>query len=189
MREESILKKVLVMLAEGFEEIEAVTPVDLLRRAGVDCKLVSITNTLQVKGAHSIVYQADELFDEKACSEADGIILPGGMPGTLNLQKHEGLQKALEQFYKQGKYICAICAAPMILGSMGMLSGKTATIYPGMENHLVNANVSQEVVCMDGSIITSRAPGTAFPFALELVKIFAGEQKKEELIQDIVFHD
>ena len=115
------MKKVLVFLAEGFEEIEAVTIVDLLRRADVNCKTMSITEKREVMGAHGVPFIADMLFDEKICMEAIGLILPGGMPGTINLQNHAGLTKVLEEFYKQNKLIGAICAAPMIFGKLGFV--------------------------------------------------------------------
>lgn len=181
------MKKIFVMLAEGFEEIEVVTPVDLLRRAGVECKLISILDTLQVRGAHGIGFHADMLFHECDWDTADGILLPGGMPGTTNLQQHEGLYHVLKKFDHERKYLCAICAAPMILGSMGILSGKKCTIFPGMEHHLLGAKVSLEDVCVDGHIITSRAPGTAMAFALELIEVFAGARKKETIKKQIVF--
>lgn len=181
------MKKVLVFLAEGFEEMEVATPVDLLRRAGVDCKMVSITEKKEVMGAHGMVYVADLLFDEALARLADGIVLPGGIPGTTNLQKHQGLKKVLRYFDAEQKIIAAICAAPMILGEMGLVKGKEATIYPGMEDHLSGALPVQSPTCKDGHILTSRAPGTAVPFALRLVEIFAGAEAMETVRKEIVY--
>jgi len=181
------MKRGYVFLAEGFEEIEAVTPVDLLRRQGVDAKFVSVTGEKQVIGAHGIVFVADLLFQEVDFSEIDAIILPGGMPGTKNLQAHKGLERILLEFDKEGKWICAICAAPMILGEMGLLKGKKATIFPDMEEHLVGADVSVDMVCRDGHIITSRAPGTAMAFALEVAAALLGNQAKVDLKKDVVY--
>lgn len=181
------MKTVYIFLAEGFEEIEAVTPLDLLRRVGIEAKFVSIDQSLQVKGAHNIFYTADIMFHEAAADMADGIILPGGMPGTLNLLAHSGLCNLIREYHKVQKPICAICAAPLILGELNLLSGKTATIYPGMEDKLKGAMPSINAVCVDGNIITSRGPGTAIPFALKLVEIFAGKEAAENLTADIVY--
>lgn len=181
------MKKAYVFLAEGFEEIEAVTPVDLLRRKGMDAKLVSVTGNRQVTGAHGICYTADLLFKEVDFGALDGIILPGGMPGTKNLQAHQGLRQAILEFDQRGKWICAICAAPMILGEMGLLKGRKATIYPGMEEHLLGAEVSSQEVCQDGHIITSQAPGTAMAFALALTQAFLGKEAEKALAEDVVY--
>ncbi|NLK36704.1 MAG: DJ-1/PfpI family protein [Epulopiscium sp.] len=182
------MKTVYILVAEGFEEIEAVTPADLLRRAGVDCKLVSVTGQLEVAGAHGIVYRTDMLFEEGAFQAVDGIILPGGMPGTIHLQEHEGVKRVITEFYEKNKVICAICAAPMILGQMGLLKGRVATIYPGMEEHLHGATLSQETVCIDKNIVTSRAPGTAFEFALKLIEVFVDKEKKEQIKKETVYY-
>ena len=181
------MKTVYIFLAEGFEEMEAVTPLDLLRRVGINAKLVSTGPSLQVMGAHNILFTADFLFDEAAANIADGIILPGGMPGTLNLLAHQGLCSLIRSYYEAQKPVCAICAAPLILGELGLLTGKTATIYPGMENRLKGALPSKNQVCADGNIITSRGPGTAIPFALKLAEIFAGKEAAEKLTADIVY--
>lgn len=181
------MKTVYIFLAEGFEEMEAVTPLDLLRRVGVNAKFVSIGSSLQVNGAHNICYTADIFFDEAAANKAHGIVLPGGMPGTLNLLAHQGLCSLIQSYNEEQKPICAICAAPLILGELNLLKGKVATIYPGMENKLLGAVPSKNQVCVDGNIITSRGPGTAIPFALKLVEIFAGKEAAEKLTADIVY--
>lgn len=180
------MKKAYVFLAEGFEEMEAVTPVDLLRRVGVDAKLVSVTGERMVTGAHGVRYQADLLFDEIE-PNADALILPGGMPGTLHLQEHQPLAKLLLSQYKAGGWVCAICAAPMVLGALGILKGREATIYPGMEQHLIGATCSTAEVCVDGNVVTSRAPGTAIPFALKLAELLTDAKTAEGLISDIVY--
>ncbi|MDD3394715.1 MAG: DJ-1/PfpI family protein [Clostridia bacterium] len=181
------MKTVYIFLAEGFEEMEAVTPLDLLRRIGIDAKFVSVGEALQVKGAHNILYTADIMFDEAAAAMVDGIVLPGGMPGTLNLLAHQGLCSLICDYHKAQKPVCAICAAPLILGELNLLEGKTATIYPGMENKLKGAVPSEKPVCVDGTIITSRGPGTAIPFSLKLAEIFAGKEAAEKLKADIVY--
>lgn len=182
------MKKAYIFLAEGFEEMEAVTPLDLLRRVGVEAKFVSVTGQNVVAGAHGISYAADALFEETDFSAADALILPGGMPGTLHLQKHQGLASLLADAYGRGTLICAICAAPMVLGGLGLLKGKAATIYPGMEEHLIGAVPSAEQVCTDGSIVTSRGPATALPFGLKIVELLAGKEQAEALAKDVVYH-
>lgn len=180
------MKKVYVFLAEGFEEMEAVTPVDLLRRVGVDAKFVSITGSKAVTGAHGITYQADLLFEE-IDTDADALVLPGGMPGTLNLQAHQGLAELLLAQYEAHKWVCAICAAPMVLGGLGIVMGRYATIYPGMEEHLIGAEPVTDEVCVSGNVVTSRAPGTAIPFALKLAELLTDAKTAEALTADIVF--
>lgn len=181
------MKQALIFLAEGFEEVEAVTPLDFLRRAGVDAKFVSVCGTLAVTGAHGVVYQADMLFDQHVAAHADMLILPGGMPGAQHLQDHAALGKLLKAFHQDGKFICAICAAPMVLGHLGILQGKQATIYPGMEDRLIGAVPTALPVCRDGHIITSRAPGTATQFALALIEALEGTEAAAKIKADIVF--
>ena len=180
------MKKVYVFLAEGFEEMEAVTPVDLLRRVNVDAKFVSITGSKAVTGAHGITYMADLLFEEIE-EDADMLVLPGGMPSTTNLMAHEGLAELLVKQYDSHKWVAAICAAPMVLGALGIVMGRFATIYPGMEEYLVGADISTEEVVVSGNVITSRAPGTAIPFALKLVEVLVSESYAEHLKKEIVF--
>lgn len=181
------MKKALIFLAEGFEEMEAVTPLDLLRRAGIDAKFVSLAGTLSVTGAHKITYLADMLFDERAAEEADMLILPGGMPGAQYLQDNEALGRLLLKFHQEGKFVCAICAAPMVLGHLGILQGKKATIYPGMEDRLTGATPVADKVCRDGHIITGRGPGVAMPFALTLVEALAGKKAADKLRTSTVY--
>lgn len=181
------MKKALIFLAEGFEEMEAVTPLDLLRRAGVDAKFVSLCGTLMVTGSHGVTYRADCLFDIKEAETADMLILPGGMPGAQHLQEHEDLGRLLCHFHEEGKFVCAICAAPMVLGHLGILKGKNATIYPGMEDRLTGAEPVQELVCADGNVVTGRGPGAAVPFALTLVSLLEGQEKANALKESIVY--
>ncbi|MBI9061866.1 MAG: DJ-1/PfpI family protein, partial [Marinilabiliaceae bacterium] len=148
------MKKVVLFLAKGFEEVEALTPVDVLRRAGINVTTVSISNDLRVTGARQITVLADALFTDIDYSNIDMIILPGGMPGTSNLNNHQELRKLLVDFAAKNKLIAAICAAPMILGELGLLKGKTVTCYPGFESHLKGANVTTQSVVTDKNIIT-----------------------------------
>lgn len=183
------MKKAMLMLADGFEEIEAITAVDLLRRAGIDCQLISVTGQTELVGARGVLLKADSLFSLAEVLEADAIILPGGMQGAKTLQKHLGLSEALLTFSNENKIIAAICAAPMILGSLGLLKGKNAVIYPGMENELLGAHTSLDAVVRDGNIITSRAVGTAIPFALAVIKALVGSKITEEVQAAIVFSE
>lgn len=170
---------VYVHLADGFEEIEALTIVDVLRRAGVDAKTVSMGEGKMVRGAHDIKVEADLMFAEADYEACEMIVLPGGQPGTTNLSKHEGLAKQINAFAQNGKWIAAICAAPVVLGGLSLLKGKRATSYPGTQ--LEGAIYSEDRVVRDGRIITSRAPGTAMEFSLELVKQLKGEEAVAQL--------
>ncbi|MCE5173879.1 MAG: DJ-1 family glyoxalase III [Bacteroidales bacterium] len=180
------MKQLFLFLAPGFEEIEAITIIDILRRAGLSVSSVSITGDLRVVGAHGIAIEADCLYPEIYFDEADMLILPGGQPGTKNLNVHEGLKAALSNFAKAGKPLAAICAAPMILGQLGILEGKEATCYPGNEVHLKGAILSKRRVVRDGSVITAAGPGLAIKFALEIVNFFLGEEKTEEISKGLL---
>lgn len=181
-------KKVCVFLADGFEEIEGLTVVDLLRRAGIEVTTVSIQETLRVRGAHNISVWADVMCDEYKYNEADMVVLPGGMPGTLHLRDHEVVKCVIKQFDEAKKYIGAICAAPTILGGAGLLKGRKAVCYPGMEEGLTEAEVLKEEVVVDGHVITSRGLGTAIAFSLQLIALLLGEEKAAEIGTAIVYH-
>lgn len=180
-------KKICVCLADGFEEIEGLTVVDLLRRAGVCVTTASITGKLSVQGSHDIFVQADKLFEEIEFEEMEMVVLPGGMPGTLHLEAHEGVRGVLKQFYEEKKYIAAICAAPSILGKMGMLEGRKAASYPSKEQELIGAKVVREAVAEDDFIITSRGLGTAIDFSLALITRLVGAEKAAEVQESIIY--
>lgn len=173
---------VYLYLADGFEEVEAMTVVDYLRRAGIDCKLVSMTGERLVRGTHDIRIETDLLFEDADHSKCEMMILPGGIPGAVNLDRNKDLAKEL----KSGRPISAICAAPMVLGHLGLLKGKKATIYPGMEHNLKGAIHVDEKVVQDGNVITSQGPATAVYFALEIIKTLKGEDGAQELAADIL---
>ena len=181
------MKQVCVFLADGFEEVEALTAVDLLRRARIYVDTVSITDDYKVHGAHGINVQTEDLFDEVDFNEFDMIVLPGGMPGTLNLGANSYVQSVIADFAEKGKLVAAICAAPSVLGEAGLLQGKKATSYPGFEEKLLGAETSLNPVVVDGNIITSRGMGTAIPFALEIVAYLLGEDKAEEIRKGIIY--
>lgn len=179
--------QVSIFLADGFEEIEGLTVVDLLRRAGISADMVSITGKRMIHGAHGIDIQADVLFEETDFGRTELLVLPGGMPGTLHLQEHQGLGKLLLEFHEKKKRIAAICAAPSVLGGLGLLRGKRACCYPSFEEKLTGAQVSYDAVCTDGHIVTGRGMGTAIPFALELIALLCGKEKSEEVGKSILF--
>lgn len=179
---------VYVFLADGFEEIEALTPVDLLRRAGVDARTVSIyPGRSDVTGARKITVRADMTIDEAKPQKEDIIVLPGGMPGTVNLLECDDLMKTVDDHNAEGGRIAAICAAPArILGSKGLLRGKKATCYPGMEDLLEGATAVTDSVVTDGNITTSRGLGTAVDFACELIAIVCGKERADEIRASVV---
>ncbi|MBI4394885.1 MAG: DJ-1/PfpI family protein [Candidatus Omnitrophica bacterium] len=176
-----MVKKVLVILAEGFEEIEAITPVDVLRRAGVEVTLAGLS-ARTVSGAHGVKFQADVTLDEYR-DLPDAIILPGGMPGAQNLAESKKVAELIKKMNAQKKVVGAICAAPALaLAPTGILDGKRATCYPGFEKNFSSAiTFSKDRVVRDGNIITSRGPGSALEFALELVEQLVGCEKAKKL--------
>ncbi len=181
------MRKACVFLADGFEEIEGLTVVDVLRRAGVEVTTMSVMAGQKINGSHNIPVEADMMFDAEKAGEADMLVLPGGMPGTLNLKGHEGLTELLKEFHKKEKYIAAICAAPSILSELGMLKGREACAYPSFEGELDCRRVLREPVVTDGNITTGRGMGAAIPFALRLTAILCGEDKAEEVGKSIVY--
>jgi 4-methyl-5(b-hydroxyethyl)-thiazole monophosphate biosynthesis len=173
--------EVYLFLAEGFEEIEAISTIDILRRGGLEVVTVSVTGKNRVTGAHQIPVVADKLFDETDFSAGQMLVLPGGMPGAKNLNAHAGLKALLKQYAAEGKKIAAICAAPLVLGGLDLLQGKKATAYPGFEDTLRGANYVEDKVVKDGNIITGRGPGFAFDFGLALVAELQGKNKAGEV--------
>lgn len=174
---------VYVFLADGFEEIEALAPVDILRRASVDVKTVSINDSLEVEGSHGIKVLADILLKDVK-DGADMLILPGGMPGTLNLQKNAVLCDMLK---KADCYIAAICAAPSVFGELGLLKGKKATCYPGFEDKLEGAEATGLPVVVDGKVITSKGAGTAHLFGFTLLSLLKSSEEAENLKKTMMY--
>lgn len=177
--------KAYVFLAEGFEEIEAITPIDILRRADIEVITVSIMSKNEVCGAHGIKVMADILFEDADYSDNDLLMLPGGMPGTKNLDAHAGLKKLLHKQAEQGKTLAAICAAPSILGKLGLLEGKEAICYPSFESQLLGATLSTDKVVKSGNIITAMGAGVAVPFALKLVEVMKGQVLADKIAKAI----
>ncbi len=167
---------VYLFLGTGFEEVEAIATIDVLRRAEVELTTVSVMQERSVEGAHGVRIEADKMFDEVDFSKSEMLILPGGMPGTLNLGAHEGLLSLLREQNKKGGWIAAICAAPSVLGKMHLLRNHQAVCYPGFEDQLCEAFVSKDRVMVSGNIVTSRGPGCTIEFALQLATILKGEE-------------
>ena len=178
---------VFVFFADGLEEIEALTQVDLLRRAGNAVTTVSIMGKREIRGAHDITVIADLLLEEADFRGGDLFILPGGGEGTQNLKACKPLGELLKEKYAAGKRIAAICAAPSILGGLGLLEGKRATVYPGMEETLDGAQYQDVPAVTDGLITTGHGPGAAMDFGLELVRLLNGEQAAAELKKQLVY--
>jgi len=178
--------KVLVPLVDGFEEIEAMTVVDVLRRAGLEVVTTGLVSTV-VEGAHNIKVIADKRFTEINPNTFDVLILPGGNPGYINLANSNKIMNLIKEFGEKKKLICAICGAPFVLVKAGILDDKIATIYPGMENKLPKPRVGRVVI--DKNIITSQGPGTAMLFALKIVERLVGKSKLLELKDELVFKE
>lgn len=180
-------KQIAIFFASGYEEIEALAVVDICRRAELAIDMVSITEEKQVRGSHGIVVEMDRTYPEIRCEEYDMLILPGGGEGTKNLEAFEPLMEQVEEFYRCGKYIAAICAAPGIFGRRGLLKGRKACSYPSVENFLEGAQVTEGPVEISEHVITSRGMGTTIPFGLAIVSVFCGKEKAEEIAGSIVY--
>ncbi|HEM6371677.1 DJ-1/PfpI family protein [Streptococcus suis] len=175
--------KVAVLFAEGFEEIEALVPVDIFRRAGFQCDMIGLSG-LEVNGSHAITISVDKLFNGDL-SEYDLIVLPGGMPGSMNLRDDDRLIAELQKAVSDGKRVAAICAAPIVLERAGLLKNRTFTCYPGKEEEIQSGIHLTDSVVVDGQIITSRGAGTSFDFAYKLVDLLGGNGKS--LAQAMVY--
>lgn len=183
------MKKVALFLATGFEEIEALGTLDILRRADIPVNTVSITGDLKVTGAHHVTVIADTRFEDVDFSAIDVLVLPGGMPGASNLNGHEGLKKQIKDFDSKQKTVAAICAAPMVLGGLNLLNGKKATCYPGFEPELLGAEVTGKAVTVDKNITTGKGPGLVFDFALRLVEDIAGKETRQKVSEGLLLTD
>ena len=181
------MSKLGIFMADGCEEIEGLTVVDVVRRAKMEIITISITGKKEVTSSHSVTFLADALADEVNYDELDGIVLPGGMPGTLNLGADDTVNTVITKFASEGKLVSAICAAPSVLGAAGILNGRHATCHPGFEEKLIGATTSEEPVVRDGNIITSRGMGTAIPFALGIVRYFTDDATVEQICKGLVY--
>ena len=176
--------KAYLFLATGFEEIEAITTMDILRRGEVELITVSITGERMVVGVHQIPVMADMLFEKADFSDGDAFILPGGGPGSFMLNDHKALKQLLVSKNEQGKWIAAICAAPLVLGGLGLLEGKKAICYPGMESYIQGAVLTDVPVVIDDNIITGKGPGLALHFGLTILAILHGQDIADKVAAD-----
>ena len=184
------MAKVYVFLADGFEDVEALIPIDVLRRGGVDVVTVSIMDFPLVASAHGVNIEADIMFEQGDFSDADLLMLPGGMPGASNLYEHEGVCKAVCDQAAAGKKVSAICAAPaVVLAQLGLLEGRKATCYPGFEQALQGAGATYtgELVTVDGNITTGEGPAAAFPYAYELLSQLVNKQVSDQIAEGMRF--
>ena len=181
------MEKVCVFLADGFEEGEALIPVDLLRRAGAEVTTASISTSLCVQGSHGITVTADALAENVPLEEYGMVVLPGGIPGTPNLAANKTVTDTCVSFAKSGKKVAAICAAPSVLASLGLLEGRKATAHAGFQDKLAGAEVLDTEVVVDGNITTSYGLGGAIPFALELVRQLAGQAEADRIQNAIAY--
>ena len=175
---------IYVFLADGFEEIEALAPVDVLRRAKLDVKTVGVTGKT-VTSSRGIPVVADILKEEAVLEQADAIVLPGGLPGATNLENDETVQKFIDFCYENKKYLCAICAAPSVFGHKGILRGVEATAFPDFQSHLEGAILSEKYVVRDGIFITARGAGVSLKFGAEIAGLFVGKEKAEDILKSM----
>ena len=180
-------KKIGMMVANGYEEVEMLTVVDLLRRAGMTCDIISVSGEKELTSSHKVTVIADLLYEKADFDSYDALAIPGGMPGTTNLGAHAGVCEQLKKAYADGRMIAAICAAPTVFGKLGLLEGKKAICYPGMEDQLTGAEVTYEPAVRDGNIITSRGMGTAIDFGLAIIAYYEGEEAAAALAEKIVY--
>ncbi len=181
------MSRIGIFMADGCEEIEGLAVVDIVRRAKMEIVMIAVSGKKEVTGSHGITFLADAAASEMDFEELDGIVLPGGMPGTLRLGEDETVNAVLRRFASEGKLIGAICAAPSVLGAAGILAGKRAACHPGFEEKLTGADVSREEVVVDGNLITSRGMGTAIPFGLAIVRYFSDDDTVEEIRKGLVY--
>lgn len=183
------MKESFLFLAEGFEEIEALTAVDVLRRAGIPVKTVSLTTALQVSGAHGVTVTADLIFDNTLFSNPEWLILPGGMPGAMNLYEFTPLHGLLKnQIDSPSGRIAAICAAPLVLGQLGLLEGIKVTCYPGFENYMKGAEIVNAPVVTDDKFVLANGPSTALQWALTIVSETKGKEVATEIANGMLLY-
>lgn len=178
------MKKVCILLADGFEEVEALTVSDVMRRAGVTCDLVSMKDEY-VRSSHNVIIKSDKIFE--ADMEYDMVVLPGGLPGATNLRDDERVIEYLKKQNCENKLIAAVCAAPIVLGKAGLTNGKNITSYPGYEDELPGCKYCEDIVVVDGNIITSRGPATTMKFAYTLLEVLGFEEKAKSISEGMLY--
>lgn len=176
-----------MFLANGSEEIESLIPGDIFRRGGVEVKTVSTTGSEYVEMSHGVTLKADLKFEDADFSDADLLMLPGGLPGATNLNDHEGVRKALLNQYEKGKLVAAICAAPLVFGSLGIVKGRRATCYPGFEKYLDGAEYTHELCTVDGNVVTGEGPAATLPYAYKLLAMLADEKTSHNVAEGMMY--
>ena len=180
---------IYVFFATGFEDIEALAPVDIMRRAGLEVQTVSITGEQIVTSAHGVGIVADMLLSDVDFPKAEMLVLPGGLPGSTNLDACKPLTQAIVRHFEAGGAIAAICAAPLVFGHLGLLQGRRATCYPGVESELKGATYTSAIVEQDGNIITGKGPGAAFEFGYTIVEYFRGQSVSQILREGMIYEE
>ena len=181
------MAKVYEFLADGFEEVEGMGPVDVLRRGGVDVKTVSVTGSEMVSTSHGVTVKADMLFEDADFSDADLLMLPGGMPGSKNLGGCAPLVNALKAHAAADRPLAAICAAPLVLGGLGLLEGRKATCYPGFEKYMTGATYTADLCTVDGNITTGRGPAAVLPYSYALLEQFVGAEAAKQVRDGMIY--
>lgn len=181
------MKRIAIFFAPGYEEIEALTVVDMCRRAGIAIDMVSVTDDMTVTGTHGIPVIMDKHISEVDFEALDMLVLPGGMPGTTNLEKNPVLMEQVKSFFTEGKYIAAICAAPSIFGHLGLLKDRRACCYPGFEKDLSGASVTLNNCEVDGNVITSRGMGCAVDFSKAIISALISDEKAAGIAEKIIY--
>lgn len=182
------MAKVYEFIANGSEEIEALTVVDVLRRAGVDTVTVSITGSKEVTMSHGVKIFCDTTIEDADLSDADMLLLPGGLPGATNLNEHEGVRRAMLQQWEKGGKVGAICAAPLVLGSLGILRGKKATCYPGFEDQMTGAEYTADVFTVDGNVITGCGPAATLPYSYAILEMLGYGNEAVQLREGMMYN-
>lgn len=183
------MAQALIFLAPGYEEVEMLTVVDLLRRCNITIDMVSVTDSLQVTSSHDVTIKADVLIKDADFDSAQMIILPGGIPGTPNLLACKPLTDKIKEFAAQKKWLSAVCAAPTIYDELGLFQGKKATCYPTFADKLTNAAYVKQPVVVDDIFITSRGAGTTIEFAAAIVERFVGKEAADDVLKKIIYND
>ena len=181
------MKKVLIFIADGTEEVEVITVVDYLRRAGIQVDLVSVMDNKEVTGAHDIKIIADKLISEVESEDYDAVYAPGGLPGAYHIRDNEKAISIFQEMAKDEKIISALCAAPIVLDEAGLLEGKNFTCYPGFEGNIKTGNHKTDITVKDGKVVTGRGPAIAASLAFELIEGLLGTDKRKEIEDDTLF--
>ena len=181
------MKRTALLAADGFEEVEGLTVVDLLRRAGLTCDIIAVSDREEITGSHGIRIGADRSFSDTDFDSFDAVIIPGGLRGTEALLTDERIKTLLQQFSLAGKLTAAVCAGPAVLAAAGLLKGKKAVCYPGQESRLTDAIICSDPVMQDGSVITGRSVGTSIPFALKIIACLEDSRTADRIAESILF--